>query len=450
MKGVDQVVTIKLGQNQNIDISNPKISLKLKIFIGLLLVIIIGLLITIIILAVKKVGKNDTNESTSNLQKTYELENKNEEQILMKSGKIEPWYDVYGNKTDYIKYSKNGKIENSFKINGINYEEAIGNVNDGEDYNENERNIYSLYIPYSAKLRNNQNKYNGIILFIHGKEWIDGDKNDTEYLAVRYAKYGYITANMEYTILSENYTHYNIFRILDEITSCVINIKEFLLNIGFKENNLEFAIAGVSSGAHIALLYAHKMKNHIFDIKFLINIVGPVSLLPEYWYAPSEPSNVLDNIEEKDSINNAINEGKLKKIFDNEFDLLNFMNMFLGKKYNDVEIKEMIENNRINKENERFKEMVKIVENAFPINFIDGRYPILCQYCGNDQKIGIAHYSYIKEKYTINNKLDFLEFIYMKYGGNELYLDDKQQSIEEMQEMHCKILNFAKTYFTCD
>ena len=450
MKGADQVVTIKLGENQNIDISNSKLSLKMKLFIGGLLVIILGLLITIIILAVKKVDKKENNENTTNLQKTYELLNEKEEQILMKSGNIEPWYDVYGNKMDNIKYSKNGKIENSFKINGINYEETIGNVNNGEDYNDNERNIYSLYIPYSAKLKNKQNKYNGIILFIHGKEWIDGNKNDTEHLAVRYAKYGYITANIEYTILSDNYTQYNIFRILDEITSCVINIKEVLLNQGFKENSLEFAIAGVSSGAHIALLYAHKMKNHIFDIKFLVDIVGPISLLPEYWYAATGLSNVLDNIEEKSYINNGINEGKIKNIFDDELDLLKLMNIFIGKKYNEAELREMIENNKIKNDNEKYKEMLKIVENAFPINYIDGRYPLLCEYCGNDQKIGIAHYSYIKEKYTLNDKLDFLEFIYMKYGGNELYHNDMKQSIEAMQEMHCKILDFAKTYFISD
>lgn len=446
MKGADQVVTFKLGENKNIDISNQKLSLKMKLFIGGLSVIIIGLLIGIIILATKKVASNENDQNTTNVQKkTNELE-----QILMKSGNLEPWYDVYGNKTDKIKYSKNGKIENSFKINGINYEETIGNINNGEDYNDNERNIYSLYIPYSAKLRNKQNKYNGIILFIHGKEWINGDKNETEHLAIRYAKYGYITANIDYTILSDNYTHYNIFRILDEITSCVNNIKEELLNQDFKESNLEFAIAGVSSGAHIALLYAHKMKNHIFDIKFLLNIVGPISLLPEYWYSATEFSNVLDNIEEREYINNAINEGKVKKIFDNEIDLLNFMNIFLGKKYNQAELLEMIENGRIKLDNEKYKEMIKIIENTFPINYIDGRYPILCEYSGYDQKIGIAHYSYIKEKYAINDKLDFLEFIYMKYGGNELYPNDMKENIEAMQEMHYKILQFSKTYFTTD
>ena len=42
-----------------------------------------------------------------------------------------------------------------------------------------------------------------------------------EYLCTRYAKMGYITATMGYTLLSGNYPHYNIYRILDEITACI-------------------------------------------------------------------------------------------------------------------------------------------------------------------------------------------------------------------------------------
>ena len=127
-----------------------------------------------------------------------------------------------------------------------------------------------MYIPYEAKLRNKQNKHIGIILFIHGGKWVERTKDDTEQYSSRYAKYGYITANVEYTILSDNYTNHNIFRILDEITSCIKHLKQEIIAQGFKENNLEFAMGGVSEGAYIALLYAYKIKNLIFDIKFLI------------------------------------------------------------------------------------------------------------------------------------------------------------------------------------
>lgn len=262
---------------------------------------------------------------------------------------------MFGNKTDNISYSFNKKIENTFKAGGNNYDESIGNINNGQDYDEKERNIYSLYVPYEAKLRNKQNKHIGIILFIHGGGWVGRAKNDTEQYASRYAKYGYITANVEYTVLSDNYTSYNIFRILDEITSCVKHLKQEVITQGFKENNLEFAMGGVSAGAYNALLYAHKIKNLIFDIKFLINIVGPISLLPEHWFAPTESFKVLESIEERSDINNAITEGKIKKIFEDEYSLVNYMNLFLGKKYSSIELQGMVENKLIKTDNEKIK-----------------------------------------------------------------------------------------------
>ena len=56
-------------------------------------------------------------------------------------------------------------IRNSFKEGEINYNETIGNINNGLDYNETERNIYDLYIPYSTL--HIKNKYNKIMLYIH-------------------------------------------------------------------------------------------------------------------------------------------------------------------------------------------------------------------------------------------------------------------------------------------
>ena len=66
---------------------------------------------------------------------------------------------------------------------------------------------------------------------------------------------------MSYTLLLEKYNEYSIFRILDEVTSCIESIKEKLMTKGFDESKLELAIGGYSSGAHIAVLYGYSMKN---------------------------------------------------------------------------------------------------------------------------------------------------------------------------------------------
>ena len=75
----------------------------------------------------------------------------------------------------------------------------------------------------------------------------------------------YITSTMGYTLLSGDYEHYNIYRILDEITACIESIKEELIKLGFNSDKLEIAIGGISAGAHIALLYGYSIKK--FPIK---------------------------------------------------------------------------------------------------------------------------------------------------------------------------------------
>ena len=228
----------------------------------------------------------------------------NYELILEKSGYKEPCYDIYGTRLVNISYAKNNLIINSFKENGVNYKKEIGNLNDGKDYRKKERNNYNLFIPQSSYANND--KHNGIILFIHGGQWTGGYKENAENFSSRYAKGGYIKDANDYTVLSENYTSYNIFRILDEITVCIESIKEILINHGFDGNKLELAIGGVSSGAHLALLYGYSEKknspNYYFHFwaskfnslyipirdltldnsKFLIDIDGPISLEREY------------------------------------------------------------------------------------------------------------------------------------------------------------------------
>ena len=48
---------------------------------------------------------------------------------LKKAGSFDEWHDLYGNKISNIPYFKNDIILNSFKKNGDNYNEEIGEVN---------------------------------------------------------------------------------------------------------------------------------------------------------------------------------------------------------------------------------------------------------------------------------------------------------------------------------
>ena len=364
---------------------------------------------------------------------------------LEKSGYSENWHELYGEQIVDIPYFRNEIIINSFKVNGDNFNEEIGEVYNGRDYRRNKRNYFDLYIPYLSLEK--KNKYNGIMLFIHGGGWKFGSKENIEFFCSRYAKYGYITATMNHSFLNSKYEGYSIFRIMDEITSCIQSIKDYLNDRGFDVNKLELAICGTSSGAHLGLLYGYSIKNCPIPLKFLINIVGPLSLEPKYWYKIRN-DEILENIGPVD-IDDALKQKKIVEMFENESKFLNLMNDFIGGRFTSIELNEMIENKKIKTDNERYKQMIKIAKYTFPINYINGNVvPTLCEYGGKDSMVGVAHYSYLKklsEQY--GNKV---ELVYMKYGGHVLDSYDTEDGMNAIREMHYQILKFAKTYFTFD
>lgn len=189
------------------------------------------------------------------------------------------------------------------------------------------------------------------------------------------------------------------------------------------------------------------MKNSPFtNIEFLIDIVGPISLLPEHWYVLSHFFQVLDNIETRENIEQSKRDGKIKKVSEDEYFWIENMNRFLGNQYSESDLKEIVNNKIINNDSQKYQEMINIVKNSFPINFIDGRYPLLCEYCGNDQEVGVVHYSYIKEKYDKNLNSKEIESVYMKYRGHEQYYYEMPESKDSMREMYIKILEYVKNF----
>lgn len=409
-----------------------------KILISIFLFVILALIVVILII----IFKEDKNEKD---KKDDDEEQKRQREILEKAGYIETWNNLYGIRMENLLYGKNDKIINSFKKDGDNYNETIGEINNGEDYPVNERNKYTMYIPYSSLSKTN--KYNGILLLIHGGSWIEGVKEDIEFLSSRYAKMGYITATMGYTVLSGEYPNYNIYRILDEITTCIENIKDQLEKLNFNTSKLEIALGGISAGAHIALLYGYSIKKTPIPIKFLINIVGPLSLEPEFWYKPAVYNQTLNDLN-KETIEMAIKEGKIVKIFEDPV-FIKLMNEFLGNIYSEEDVKEMLVNNVINKESPKYQEMFKKVQNSFPIKFVDSNtLPTLCEYAGNDSLVGVGMFGFLKELFQKYGKE--LGFVYMRYAEHTLISYDTEDGIKAMRDIHSKVLTYAKTYFTED
>ncbi len=117
-------------------------------------------------------------------------------------------------------------------------------------YGEHERNSFDLYIPENA-----ENK-SGVILFIHGGGWSNGDKSDYKKETEIYVSSGYICATMNYRFVTEKI---NVFHELDDITLALSTIKEKCEECGFNIKNT--ILIGASAGAHLSLLYAYTRKN---------------------------------------------------------------------------------------------------------------------------------------------------------------------------------------------
>ena len=104
---------------------------------------------------------------------------------------------------------------------------------------------------------------------------------------------------------------------------------------------------------------------------------------------------------------------------DKEIKVLQLMNMFSGNKFTDSLHEMILSNNTINWENEKFKEMFKIVKNAFVTEIADKhKLPTICIYGGIDDVIGVTTYAYLKQKMDKDERK--YDFIYSRYEGHNI------------------------------
>ena len=76
--------------------------------------------------------------------------------------------------------------------------------------------------------------------------------------------------------------------------------------------------------------------------------------------------------------------------------------------------------------------------------------PTLCLYGGNDDLVGVNHYSLLRQAYIDHGQEDKIELVYMKYGGHERFHHGTEHDIIAMKEMHAKMVEYGKKYFTWD
>ena len=410
-----------------------KIILILIVFICLALV---AGLITFILLYKNKSSNSQKNQEQSEKQEPGKNPAKEETENI-------ELYNFFGIKYPNLTYDDNGKIINTFKKGGDNYNESMGEINDGKDYEKNERNIYDLYIPQYALDR--KNEVNGIILWIHGGSWMNGTKDDMDAFCKLYSQQGYISATLSYTLLNSPHKDFNIFKMLDEITACIKAIKKDLVKKGFAGDKLKLVIGGYSSGAHLTLLYSYLIKKFEIPIQFIINYVGPIGLDSKYFNVLTT-NETLPNIEKVEYIEKALQEGKIRPMIPAP-GILGLRNLFLGNKYNESDIKSMLyPNMTINENDAKYKEMFNVVKFSSVTEIEDlHKTPTICIYGGADEAVGVSVYAYLKQKADKDGRP--LEFIYSRNERHMLIFPTTLDGMKKIWETGSLTMKYLKKYF---
>ena len=159
----------------------------------------------------------------------------------------------------------------------VEWNEDVGEIVTDLKFGGGEGTSYDLYIP--KKLR--EDKDASLILFIHGGSFTGGSKIDEDMWCKYYAAQGYITATLDYSLMSEG-SSVNINTMNEEIFLCVKAIKDECLSRGYDIKQM--ATSGQSAGGHLAMLYAysHGMDSPI-PVKFVFQQTGPCSFHIEDW-----------------------------------------------------------------------------------------------------------------------------------------------------------------------
>ena len=139
---------------------------------------------------------------------------------------------------------------------------------------------------------------------------------------------------------------------------------------------------------------------------------------------------------------------KTERLHPSDMIILYYMNSFTGNKTSEEDLKNMIENGRINKDNDKYREMYNFIEYGFPVNYVNKESPpLLCVYGGKDEEIGIGHYSYLKSKFVQSNN-NKIELIYSKNALHNVFKLNGQLNLDLWNNIKLKIKEYSKLYFT--
>lgn len=133
---------------------------------------------------------------------------------------------------------------------------------------------FHLFIP-----ENVDKEHASLILFVHGGGWRHGECEDFLPQCREYASMGFVTATINYSVLSSDTPEVTFDFMMKEFTKCIAEIKEICSEDDITLTGM--APYGYSAGGHLALLYAYSMDE-----------ISPVPIKTVFALAPPTDFNL--------------------------------------------------------------------------------------------------------------------------------------------------------------
>lgn len=145
------------------------------------------------------------------------------------------------------------------------------------------QNTLDLYLPaqYTTK--------NPVVIMIHGGAWMMGGNEYTRKTSRDLRDSGFIVANVDYRYVSDSVHGKDL---LTDIDSAVLYMQKIASSYHFR--NSGYTMAGISAGAHLALLYGYTTRR---KIRSIVALCPPTRLDDTGTLAFLQKNNLVRNAE---------------------------------------------------------------------------------------------------------------------------------------------------------
>ncbi|WP_294730352.1 alpha/beta hydrolase [uncultured Faecalibaculum sp.] len=157
------------------------------------------------------------------------------------------------------------------------WNDSVGTVHEDMAYGPGKLNRFDLYLPAD----DSQNRY-GLVVYLHPGGFTGGDKAGDRDMCEWLTAKGYVSASINYTVLSGENPAASVDTMSREIREAIPEVVKSAAALGYPVD--EMAIGGGSAGDTLAMIYAYRdAAQSPVPVKMVFGSVGPSSFHLEDW-----------------------------------------------------------------------------------------------------------------------------------------------------------------------